>query len=99
MREPKLGMSSSWQEFQEEFELLRALFDGLEHVLIGQYGVKPGEWQRNFSAFADFFEITVGDAVGHIRTQADILEIFQNHNKEAATLKSSIREAIQSSAA
>ena len=93
MREPKLGASESWEDFQEEFEILMALFAGLEHVLIGQYNLKPGDWQQHFKGFEEFFILATEGAVSHIRMQESLLAIVQDNQSK---LKGSIHRAIAS---
>ncbi len=92
--------SMTWEDFQEDFQCLRSLFDGLEHVLIHQYSVKPGNWQRNFHTFGKFFDHVTDRALYQIRKQQDMSNLYLEHiemTEGARALKASIREAIKDS--
>ena len=71
--------SASWEDFQEKFQTLLACFSGLEHVLISQYGLKPGDWQRNFSLFLGCFDAAGGEAVDHMQTQEGLRDMYLEH--------------------
>ncbi len=69
----------SWEEFQDELTLLRAQFEGLEHILIGQYQLQPGNWQRNFRMFLGFFDSSVDHVLDHMRTQQGVMQMYLEH--------------------
>jgi len=79
MGEPDSENSASWQDFQTQFQNLRAFFTGLEHVLIAQYGVQPGDWQRNFSLFLDCFDTAAREAVDHMQAQEGLRDMYLEH--------------------
>lgn len=79
MREPDAEDSVSWEDFQANFQNLRAFFTGLEHVLIGQYGVEPGDWQRNFSLFLGCFDTAVRESVDHMQLQEGLRDTYLEH--------------------
>jgi len=79
MRESDLENSVSWEDFQERFQTLLTCFSGLEHVLISQYGLKPGDWQRNFSLFFVCFDTAVREAVDHMQTQEGLRDVYLEH--------------------
>lgn len=79
MCEPDAEDSASWADFQAEFQTLRAFFTGLEHVLISQYGLQPGDWQRNFSLFLGCFDTAVREAVDHMQIQEGLCDTYLEH--------------------
>lgn len=75
------------EEFEELFKTLLARFESLEHVLIGKYGVKSGEWQRNFSDFADSLVIAHVDAIDFMEDQANLIRMYLDHIEQTRKLE------------
>lgn len=87
MSDSELNHAAKCEEFENLFKTLLARFESLEHVLIGQYGVKPGEWQRIFSDFADSLVIAHVDAIDFMQDQANLNRMYLDHIEHKAEFK------------
>jgi len=79
MCEPDSDEFRSWEDFQDELSRLRVCFEGLEHILIGQYGLQPGKWQSNFELFLGLFDTAVDGVLDHMRMQQGVMQMYLEH--------------------